>query len=60
MKRKTCQAKSLATNWDELIDFAKAKLKEMEDSLKYWQRCKERGEPFILSPEGNSDAKPAA
>jgi hypothetical protein len=49
MKVHTCQAKSDAKSWDDLIDFAKAKLKEMQDALKYFEASKKRGDPFILS-----------
>jgi hypothetical protein len=49
MKAQLCQTKSDAKSWDDLIDFAKAKLKEMQLALKYFETSKKRGDPFILS-----------
>jgi hypothetical protein len=55
-KAKPCQAKSAALSWDDLIDFTRAKIAEMQDSLRSFEESKRLGKPWC----GNSSAKPAA
>jgi len=47
MKRKTCQVKSEALSWDDLIEFAKAKIAELQKSLKDFEESKKMKRPFI-------------
>jgi hypothetical protein len=46
MKRQTCQAKSEAKTWDDLIDFTEAKIAELKDALATWKRNKAEGRPM--------------
>jgi hypothetical protein len=46
MERKSCQAKSEALSWDDLIDFAKAKIAELQKSLKSFEESKKLGQPW--------------
>jgi hypothetical protein len=46
MKMQTCQAKSDAASWDDLIEFTEAKIEELENSLKTFRRNKETGRPW--------------
>jgi len=51
MNRKSCQAKSTALTWDDLIDFAKAKIEELEASLRDFEQSKKMGKPFLLTKQ---------
>jgi hypothetical protein len=46
MKRQTCQAKSEAKTWDDLIEFTEAKIEELKDALTTWKRHKAQGLPM--------------
>jgi hypothetical protein len=43
---KTCQAKSSATSWDDLIEFTEAKIQELKESLKVFKQSKENNFPW--------------
>ncbi len=43
MKGKVCQVKSECSDWDELISFAKAKIREMERALKDYESDRKLG-----------------
>ncbi|MFI5095635.1 MAG: hypothetical protein ACHQIK_19570 [Candidatus Acidiferrales bacterium] len=46
MKKQTCQAKTEAKSWDDLIDFTNAKIKELKQALTTFRRNKEQGLPM--------------
>jgi hypothetical protein len=46
MKRQTCQAKSEAKSWDDLIDFTQAKIKEFKQALATFRRNKDQRLPM--------------
>jgi len=54
-KGNTCQAKSAARSWDELIGFTKAKIKEMQDSLRVFEKARERGDPWLSTQSANQN-----
>jgi hypothetical protein len=56
MKSKTCQAKSEAKTWDDLIEFTEAKIDELKTALETWKRSKAQGLPM---PGGRLDGHKA-
>jgi hypothetical protein len=46
MKIQSCQAKSEAQSWDDLIEFTEAKIKELQDALKTFRLRKETNLPW--------------
>jgi hypothetical protein len=46
MKRQTCQAKSEAKTWDDAISFARAKIAELKQSIRTFERMRDEGEPW--------------
>jgi hypothetical protein len=46
MKIKQCQVKSEALSWDDLIEFSKAKIAEMQDGLRSFEESKRLGRPW--------------
>ncbi len=43
---KTCQEQSAVKSWDDAIRFAKAKIKELEDSIEGAEIAQKRGDPW--------------
>jgi hypothetical protein len=43
---KTCQAKSEAKSWDDLIEFTEAKIQELKEALKVFRQSKEAKFPW--------------
>jgi hypothetical protein len=54
MKRQTCQAKSEAKTWDDLIEFTEAKIKELKDALATWKRNKAENLPMPGAQAGKT------
>ena len=59
MKRQTCQAKSKAKTWDDLIDFTEAKIEELKDALASWKRSKAQGLPWPGTQSDSHEAEAA-
>jgi hypothetical protein len=51
MKIQKCQGKNDAKNWDDLIEFGKAKIEEMKKALKNWEDAKKAGRPFLSATQ---------
>jgi hypothetical protein len=56
MKITTCQVKSQAVSWDDLIDFAKAKIRELQDSLRGFEESKKSGKPWPGTHSDNQNS----
>ena len=46
MKRKVCQVKSAAKGWQDAIDFAEAKIIELNATVKTFKQAMDRGDPW--------------
>ena len=53
MKIKMCKVKSEARSWDDLINFAKAKIVELQTALKDFEQQKKLGKPCPISATRN-------